>query len=253
MEMKAKTRSKNKTSDRGKIHFFHGSKADDRQVANKTDYQQTLFADEVKASSTMKMRIVITWVPDGARKNFRKTTLKFPPEIKRTKEAKYSNVHMVDKLGIYENLKGQTCEIYDTIHTRIPDDVVAVIGASLGHAVEYWQSRYLYQLESAIREAMDNHRGQMDIVMDYPPFDIIDDVLIMCNNLVKDGYEIQWYTIAPSRHIPELQVHDFIVGLDYDIVTGGITNNPDVNSMHENDQKRLTNVIEWLKSRRKSR
>lgn len=213
-----RVRSNNKKSDRSKIHLFRGKIPSDRVVDQKTDHEQSLIIDEVKSSATQKMRIVITWLPKDSRSRFRKTASRFPKNKKG--EVKYSNTGIAEQVDIYEDLITQDFEIYDSFSIHIPNTVIADVWNMTEHKLGYWESVYLYELEMTIRSALADHKGKIDMILDYPPFDITDELMSMCTRLIGEGFGIQWFTITPSSQLSELQVHDFIAGVDYDLVAG---------------------------------
>ena len=216
----ARVRSRNRTSDKGKIHFYKGRIPTQHEVDLKDERDQAVLVDEVQQASTVHMRVVITWIPAGGRQGFRKHMEQIDPKLKKNREAKYANTQPEERINLYESVMEQEFEVYDSFGVDIPPDVTSVMYRRQGHELGYWKSRYMYQLESTLREAFSNHAGRIDIIIDNPPLNIVDDIRILCERLIRDGFDIQWTTIAPSRHIIELQTHDFIAGLDYDVQTG---------------------------------
>lgn len=247
--MKKRNRSYNKPSDKGKIHFYKGRTPTVRELAGKDDFNQSLFVDEVQQASTVHMRIVVTWVPAGKRQNFRKPMDRIDSRIKKNREAKYANTQPDERIDFYESILEQDFEIYDSFNLDIPPDVVDVIFRLQGHQLDYWSSRYIYQLENVLRNALSYHKGRIDIILDNPPLDIVQDIQILCKRLMSDGYDIQWVTISPSRHIVELQSHDLLAGLDYDIRTGWVQQDPRIEGMSKKDKKRYQTIIERIKAR----
>lgn len=245
----AKIRSRNKTSDKGKIHFYQGRYPTKKEVQSKRDDNQALLIDEVKPSNTPRMKIVITWIPPRQRSQIRKQMDHFDTKKKSRGEVKYSNTDPETRIRFYESVMEQDFEVYDSFSVEFPPDVISYIGQQQGHPVSYWQSRYLYQLESVIRQAVSEHKGRIDIVMDYPPFEIIEEIRQMCLRLIGDGVQIEWFTISPSRHVPELQVQDILGGLDYDIRTGYINNDPGIKTMTVDKQRKYGTIIDKMRGK----
>lgn len=229
--------------------FYRARKPTPRELATKDDSNQVLLVDEVKQASTTKMRIVVTWVPAGHRKDFRKHMDVFDSRLKKRGEVKYSNTTPAERLAFYESVMEQDFEVYDTVELEIPYDVVEAVGFRQGHPIPYWESRYIYQVEAALHEAMSNHAGRIDVIVDNPPFDVIEEIRQVCERAIGNGYDIRWLTIAPSRHIVELQTHDFITGLDYDVRTGQISNNSYILRMNSSQRKRYEVIVEILRSK----
>ena len=247
-----RTRSRNKSSDKGKIHFYKGRSPTAHELVIKDDRDQALFIDEVQQASTVHMRIVVTWIPSGGRQQFRKSMDMLDAKVKKRKEAKYANTQPEERMDLYEHVLKQDFEVYDSFNLDIPPNVCDVMFNLQGHELDYWSSRYVYQLEHVVRDALSRHGGRIDIIMDNPPLEIIDDVRILCNRLISEGNDIQWVTISPSRHIVELQAHDFIAGLDYDIRTGWVQQDPRINGMSKGKYTRYQNIVERMKSRFKN-
>ena len=249
----ARVRSRNRTSDKGKIHFYKGRIPTQHEIDIKDDQEQALFVDEVQQASSEKMRIVITWIPKGQRSRFRKSMNVFDPKLKSRGEVKYANTSPEERIDFYEDVLKQDFNVYDSVSMDIPYNVVEIVGKRQGHFSGYWESRYLYQLEAVIRQAVADHTGYIDLVMDKPPLDIIEEIRLMCNRIIGEGYQIRWVTISPSRHVTELQSHDMIAGLDYDISTGWVQRDKSVLNMTTDRRKRYDAIIERLKSKLRSR
>lgn len=245
----ARVRSRNRTSDKGKIHFYKGRDPTPHELTLKDDRNQALFVDEVQQAGTVRMKIVVTWVPAGQRQQFRKHMDRIDPKLKKTREAKYANTHPADRIDFYESAMDQDFELYDSYNLEIPPDVVTQVYNLQGRVSGYWESRYIYQLYEVVRQALNNHSGRIDIVIDNPPLDIVENIKLMCNKLIEEGFDIQWVTIAPSRHIIELQTQDIIAGLDYDYRTGWIHQDPHIKEMSKQNKKRYSNILERLKSK----
>lgn len=246
-----RTRSRNKSSDKGKIHFYKGRDPTEHEMVLKTDNNQAFVIDEVQQAGTVHMRVVLTWIPQGHRPAMRKGLDKIDPAIKKDKEPKYSNTLPVERLDFYENLLKQEFDVYDSYNLDVPPDVLPEMYRR-GYDVDYWRARYIYQVEETIRNAMGNYPGGIDLIFDKPPLDLVDDIRLMVNNLIQEGYNIQWVTITPSRHMAELQVHDFIAGLVYDIRTGWVERDPHIRDMSPQNQRRYGAVVTGMKSRIKN-
>ena len=172
--------------------------------------------------------IVATYVPKNGRSRFRKTADQFPSNKAGRIEVKYSNTTSGEREQIFYDLDKQSFEIMDSFSYQIPPDVISREMNRFGHNMSYPESRYLYFLEMIIREAMDAHPGAIDIMMDSPPLNITDEIMRLCSLLIEEGYKIDWYSVSPSRTVTELQVHDFITGLDSDIVFDNIESNDNI-------------------------
>ncbi|TQS80257.1 MAG: hypothetical protein A3205_05780 [Methanomassiliicoccales archaeon Mx-03] len=242
-----------KPSDKGKRQFYRAHEPTQRELASKDDRNQVLLIDEVQQASTTKMRIVITWVPAGHRKDFRKQMDSFDARLKNRGEVKYANTTPDERLGFYESVIEQEFEVYDSIDVMIPDDVVRAVGQRQGYTSSYWESRYIFQLEAVLQQALSDHAGRVDIIIDNPPLDIVEEIRAICERFIRNGCDIRWLTVAPSRHIVELQTHDLIAGLDYDVRTGQTVNDPRILRMVPEHRGRYESVIEKLKTKFRSR
>lgn len=245
----AKIRSRNKTSDKGKLHFYKGREPTHRELTQKNDYAQALVIDEVQRASTTKMRIVITWIPAGSRPRFRKSMDRLDPKLKQRGEVKFANTTPDERLDLYEDVLTQDVEFYDSFPVEIPNDVATRVSKEHRRDIGYWQSRYLYQLESLLRQAISDHTGCLDVIIDKPPFDVTDEIRHLCQILIDEGCQIQWVTISPSRHVPELQVHDFVAGMDYDLNTGQFYEDTRIADLTEEKQARYRQVVDGFKTK----
>lgn len=244
-------RSKNK-ADLSRIQFYRGNEPEQWRILQKREDNQIYLVDESGNASSTRMRIVVTWWPKNSRNRLRRTTDKFPKGKKGKCEVKHANTMMSERLPIYGDLMDQEFEIYDSFGIQVPGDVVFMMTGIVGHALNYWEARYLYQFLEVMRAAMSNHTGRADIVMDQPPLAIVEDLRRICLHLIGEGFEIEWMTISPSRHIPELQVHDFITGEDYDIASGQVQDDNRINDLSDAQVERYRRVVDFLKLRKRN-
>lgn len=242
-----------KPSDKGKRQFFRAHEPTPYELASKDDRNQVLLIDEVQQASTTRMRIVITWIPAGCRKDFRKQMDSFDVRLKNRGEVKYANTTPDERLEFYESVIKQEFEVYDSVDILIPDDVIRIVGQRQGYTSSYWESRYIYQLEEVLQQALSDHTGRIDIIMDNPPLDIVEEIRAVCERSIRNSHDIRWLTVAPSRHIAELQTHDLIAGLNYDVRTGQIGNDSRILRMTPEHRNRYESVIEGLKTKFRSR
>ena len=103
---------------------------------------------------------------------------------------------------------------------------------------------YIYQTDLIIREILSRHPGRIDIAMDNPPYDIWDELMQLCGALIAEGYQITWYIVTPSGIMQELWIHDYLAGLDRDILEDEIEDNPQMHTQDKNgNQKPMTDAL----------
>lgn len=213
--------------------LYRGQTPTQSQSAMRSDSNQALLIDESGNASSERLLIVATYVPRNGRPRFRKTAEQFPSRKTGRMEVKYSNTTAEERESIFYDLDEQDFEIRDSSNYILPPNVTSFGLHRFGHNLSYPESRYLYYLETIIKNAMDAHPGAIDIIMDSPPLNITDEIMRLCLLLIEEGYKIDWYTISPSRTITELQVHDFITGIDSDIVSDNIELNGNLSKTHK--------------------
>lgn len=245
-------RSKSK-ADLSRIQFYRGNDPEQWRILQKREDNQVYLVDESGNASSARMRVVITWWPRGSRGRLRRTTDLFPKGKKGKSEVKHANTTMSERLPIYGDLMNQEFEIYDSFGIQVPGDVVSTMTGIVGHPLDYWEARYLYQFLEVMRTAMRDHVGRADILMDQPPLAIVDDLRRICLLLIEEGFDIEWMTISPSRHIPELQVHDFITGVDYDLTSGQVQCGVGINDLSDSQAERYSRVVDYFKLRKRNR
>ena len=199
------------------IYLFRGSIPRESTISRKRPVCPVILIDEVGQASTEKVRIIATWMDVKSRFSIKDVFNSFPDK-KKNVEVKYNNTTLDERIRIYDHLLALDFDVYDSFDTNVPPSIQTIVRSQYHCSINYNELRYLYQLWDVICRATSDHPGRVDIVIDNPPFEIHAHLLSLHDMLRKNGVNIQWFIVVPSRHEVELQIHDFIAGLDYDIV-----------------------------------
>ena len=224
--------------------LYRGEQATDKELANRDEGRPLILLDDAMSKATGEKFLIATWIPTEGRKDFRMISERHPRTTKDGHEAKYRNTGAKERENLFVDLNKAVFEISDTYDYRNPSDFEKKMPFAHRKNLDRRALGYIYQTDLVIREILSRHPGRIDIAMDNPPYDIWDELMQLCGALIAEGYQITWYIVTPSGTMQELWIHDYLAGLDRDILEDEIEDNPQMHTQDKNgNQKPMTDAL----------